>query len=127
MRAQRLGRNLRLLCVFRGLQMTMLPIAIVPLYWRDDLGLSMTEIFLIHALFGLFAACLEFPGGYLADRMGYRASLCLATACSALGWIVLGFADGVGVILMGELLLACSLSRSPRAPTPRSSTSLCSS
>ncbi|MBW2233130.1 MAG: MFS transporter [Deltaproteobacteria bacterium] len=112
MRPRRLERNLRLLCGFRALQMMMLPIAIVPLYWRDDLGLSMTEIFLIHALFGLFAAILEFPGGYLADRIGYRAALRVATGCSAIGWIVLGSADGIVVILLGELLLACSLSLS---------------
>jgi MFS family permease len=72
----------------------------------------MTGIFLVHALFGLFAACLEFPGGYLADRIGYRASLWIATLCSAFGWVVLGTADGFGVILVGEFLLACSLSLS---------------
>jgi len=109
-RSRRLQRNLPLLCVYRGLQMTMFPIAIVPLYWRDELGLGMSEIFLVQAIFGLFAACLEFPGGYLADRIGYRPALLLATLCSALGWVTLGLADSMPVLLLGELLLAMSLS-----------------
>lgn len=107
---RRLVRNLRLLAAFRALQMAMFPIAIVPLYWRDELGFSVAEIFLIHALFGLFTACLEFPGGYLADRIGYRTAMGVASLCSLLGWLVLGGAGGFGAVLVGEFLLACSLS-----------------
>ena len=55
-RSHRLEGNLRLLCGFRILQMTMLPVAIAPLYWRDELGLDMADIFAIHAIFGLFVA-----------------------------------------------------------------------
>jgi MFS family permease len=109
-RSRRLQRNLPLLSAYRGLQMTMFPIAIVPLYWRDELDLGMSEIFLVQAIFGLFAACLEFPGGYLADRIGYRPALLLATLCSALGWVTLGLADSMAVLLLGELMLAMSLS-----------------
>jgi MFS family permease len=106
----RLERNVRLLMAFRALQMAMFPIAIVPLYWRDDLGFSVAEIFTIHALFGLFAACFEFPGGYLADRIGYRRAMGVASMFSLTGWLVLGAASGFGVVLVGELLLAVSLS-----------------
>jgi len=90
--------------------MAMFPVAIVPLYWRDDLHFSMTDIFVIHAVFGLFAALFEFPGGYIADRLGYRRSMLIATACSAGAWIVLGAAESMGVVLAGEFFLAISLS-----------------
>ncbi len=106
----RLARNLRLLAAFRALQMAMFPIAIVPLYWRDELGFTVAEIFLVHALFGLFTACLEFPGGYLADRIGYRTAMGVASGCSLLGWLALGSASGFTSVLAGEFLLACSLS-----------------
>jgi len=109
-RARRLARNLRLLIAFRALQMAMFPIAIVPLYWRDELGLSVAEIFLVHALFGLFAACLEFPGGYVSDRIGYRRAMAAAVVFSLCGWTVLGFAPGFAAVVAGELLLAVSLS-----------------
>ncbi|MCS5637112.1 MAG: MFS transporter, partial [Myxococcota bacterium] len=105
----RLALNLRLLCAFRAFQMALLPIAIVPLYWRDDLGLTMAEIFSLQALFGLFVACLEFPGGFVADRMGYRSALGLATVFSVVGWIAMGNADGFWTVLAAELLFAFSL------------------
>ncbi len=107
-----LARNLKLLCAFRAIQCMLIPIAIVPLYWRDDLGLTMAEIFTIQAIFGLFMVCLEFPAGYLADRIGYRSALGWATACSAVGWVVLGSAGDFWTILFGEFLLACSLALS---------------
>jgi len=107
-----LARNLRLLCVFRAVQMGMLPIAIVPLYWRDELGLNMTEIFVLQALFGLFVACFEFPGGFIADRIGYRSALGWATGFSAMGWIVLGGAESFASALAGEAFLAVSLALS---------------
>jgi len=109
-RARRLARNLRLLTAFRGLQMTMFPVAIVPLYWRDELGFSVAEIFLVHALFGLFAACLEFPGGYLADRIGYKRAMGAATGFSLCGWLVLGSASTFGMVVFGEIFLATSMS-----------------
>ncbi len=108
-RIRRLEHNLWLLCGFRVLQMTMLPVAIAPLYWRDQLGLDMVDIFAVHAIFGLFAACLEFPGGYIADRIGYRASMRIATVASMIGWIALGLATGFWTVLAGEFLLAISL------------------
>jgi MFS family permease len=107
-----LALNLRLLCGFRAIQMAMIPIAIVPLYWREDLGFSMAEIFSLQALFGLFAASFEFPGGYLADRIGYRSALGLSTVFSAAGWVTLGLSVDFGSTLLGELLLAISLALS---------------
>lgn len=109
-RTRRLERNLRLLSVFRLLQMAMFPIAITPLYWRDELGFAMADVFLVQALFGLFAAVLEFPGGYVADRIGYRTAMGVATLCSMSGWVVLGLADGFYGVVFGDLLLAFSLS-----------------
>ena len=73
---------------------------------------AMVAIFSLQALFGLFVACFEFPGGFIADRIGYRAALGWATGFSALGWIVLGAADGFGSALLGEGLLAVSLALS---------------
>jgi len=111
-RRERLEANLRLLAAFRALQMTLFPVAIVTLFWRDELGLSMAEILLLQALFGLFTAILEFPGGYVSDRLGYRRALAGAVACSLLGWLLQGLAVGFWSVLVAELALAFSLSLS---------------
>ena len=109
-RRHRLARNLALLSGFRMLQMAMFPVSIVTLYWRDELGFSMADTFAVQAIFGLFAAALELPGGYVADRIGYRVSLLLAVAFSLGGWIGLAQAQGFAQVVAAEALLAASLS-----------------
>ncbi len=111
-RIRGLARNLPLLSAFRALQMALLPVAIVPLFWRDELDFGMVEIFGLQALFGFFTACLEFPAGYLADRIGYRRALAIGTFSSIIGWLVLGSANGFAMAAWGELFLAVSLSLS---------------
>ena len=66
-----LRRNLTLLCVYHALMMSLFPMAIITLYQQHELGLSMTEIMLLQAIFGVALAVFEFPSGYAADRLGY--------------------------------------------------------
>jgi MFS family permease len=109
-RQVRLARNLWLLAAFRMLQMSLFAVSIVTLYWRDALGFSMADIFTVQALFGLFTAVLEMPGGYVADRIGYRTSLLIATAFSLVGWIAMALAASFLAVVGAQVLMACSLS-----------------
>ena len=108
-RRRALERNLRLLCVFRGIQMSLFPVAIIALFIRDSLGLTMFEVFVLQGAFSVFTAVLEFPGGVVADRIGYRRSLVLASIVAVLGWALYSAASNVATILVCELLLAASL------------------
>ncbi len=54
--------------------MSLFPMPVLTLFQQDHLGLSMVEIMIVQALFGLSLALFEFPSGYLADRIGYRLS-----------------------------------------------------
>jgi len=108
-RERRLRRNLPLLCGFRALQMTLFPVAVITLFMTAHLGLTLTDVFILQALFSLFTALLEFPGGYVADRIGYRRSMLLACGASMAGWCVYSFAASFEVIVVAELLLATSL------------------
>lgn len=109
LRRARLRRNLPLLCVFRAIQMSLFPVAIITLYLTDHLGLSMTDVFVLQALFSLFTAVLEFPGGYVADRIGYRQSMLIACGLSIVGWSIYTVADDFALIVVAELFLAGSL------------------
>ena len=75
-----LRRNPALLCVYRGLQMALFPMAVITLFMKHEVGLSMGEIMLLQAIFGLVTAVFEFPSGYLADRIGYRRTLVASSA-----------------------------------------------
>jgi len=75
---QTFKRNILLLNIFASLKMALLPMAIITLFWKDQIGLSLSEILLLQALFSLATLIMEFPSGYLSDRLGYRFALNLA-------------------------------------------------
>ncbi len=105
-----LHRNPPLLCVFHALQMSLFPMAILTVFYRDDLGMSMTEIMLVQGGFGLAMALFEFPSGYLADRVGYRHTLLIAAVMNAIGYSIYARADGIGGVIAGEMVLGLGLS-----------------
>jgi MFS family permease len=109
-RARRLDRNPVLLCVHQALMMALFPMAVLTVFQRDHLGLDMAQIMTVQAAFGLALVVLEFPSGYLADRIGYRATMILASVSAVLGWTVYSFAQGLAGVIGAELMLGASLS-----------------
>ncbi len=105
-----LKRNPGLLCVFHALQMSLFPMAILTVFYRQDLGMSMTEIMLVQGGFGLAMVLFEFPSGYLADRIGYRRTLVIAAILNAIGWSIYARADGIGGVVLGEIVLGIGIS-----------------
>ncbi|MDX2051686.1 MAG: MFS transporter [Polyangiaceae bacterium] len=101
---QKLERNLALLCVFQALLAALFPVAIMPLFWSRELGMNWTTIMSVQAFFSLVAAVCEVPSGYLADRLGYRRSLLLASLIITLGWAIYAAASGLGTLLLAEAL-----------------------
>ena len=105
-----ISRNPALLCAFSAIQMSLFPMAIITIFWMHDIGLSMTEIFLLQAIFAGTTGLLEFPSGVVADRIGYRRSLVLASAFTLIGWTVYLFSPGFWTIAAAEVLLGIGLS-----------------
>ncbi len=104
-----LKRNPGLLCVFHALQMSLFPMAILTVFYRQNLGMSMTEIMLVQGGFGLAMALFEFPSGYLADRIGYRRTLVIAAFLNAIGWTLYARADGILGVILGEVVLGIGI------------------
>ncbi|MDW7758962.1 MAG: hypothetical protein SCH72_14850, partial [Desulfuromonadales bacterium] len=74
-----LTANIRKLYAFSFLKMALFPMAIITLFWKDHIGLSLSEILLLQAIFSLATLLMEYPSGYLSDRLGYRLTLSLAS------------------------------------------------
>ena len=55
--------------------MALFPMAIITLYWKDQLGLSLTEIMVLQGIFSIATLLMEYPSGVLGDRLGYRWTL----------------------------------------------------
>ena len=81
-----LAKNPKLLCAFHGLQMSLFPMAIITVFFKQDIGMSMGQIMLLQGAFGLAMVLFEFPSGYLADRMGRRKTLVLAPGSGKVGF-----------------------------------------
>jgi len=88
--------------------MALLPMAIITLFWKDQIGLSLTDIMLLQGMFSLSTLLWEYPSGLLSDRFGYRWSLQLASLFGILGWGWYCFADSFIQLLGAEALLGLS-------------------
>lgn len=105
-----LRRNLGLLCAFHGLQMSLFPMAVITLFWKFEIGMSLTEIMLLQGFFGFILALFEFPSGYLADRIGYRRSLVVASGFFVLAWTTYVFATSIPHAILAELAMGVGMS-----------------
>jgi MFS family permease len=82
--------------------------AIITLFWKDQIGLSLTEILLLQALFSLATLLMEFPSGYLSDKLGYRFALNLACLFGITGWTTYTLASSFSGVLVAEIQLGIS-------------------
>jgi len=102
--------NIRKLYLFAFLQMMLFPMAIITLFWKEQIGLSLSQILLLQSIFSIATVLLEYPSGYISDRLGYRMALSLASLLGILGWGMYTLADSFGDVLLAEILLGISLS-----------------
>ncbi|SNB47384.1 MFS transporter [Geobacter sp. DSM 9736] len=104
-----LSRNTRKLYAFSFLQMTLFPMAIITLFWKDQIGLSLTQILLLQSILSIVMVVMEYPTGYVSDRVGYRVTLNIASVMGMAGWGMYSFADSFTGVLIAEILLGISL------------------
>ena len=102
--------NVKKLYAFSFLRMTLFPMAIVTLFWKDRIGLSLTNILLLQGIFSITMVVAEYPSGHASDRIGYRAALNFAALLGIIGWGIYAWADSFGQVLIAEILLGISIS-----------------
>ncbi len=88
--------------------MALFPMAIITLFWKDQIGLSLADILLLQAIFSLATLLMEFPSGYLSDRLGYRFALNLACLFGISGWTTYTLAGSFVGVLAAEIQLGIS-------------------
>ncbi|MDD2734076.1 MAG: MFS transporter [Desulfuromonadaceae bacterium] len=101
--------NIRKLYAFSFLQMTLFPMAIITLFWKDHIGLSLTQILLLQGILSISMVVMEYPSGYISDRIGYRVSLTLASLLGLIGWGIYTVATSFTHVMAAEILLGTSL------------------
>lgn len=71
--------------------------------------MSLADVMLLQAIFGATAVVLEFPSGYVADRLGHRRSLLVGAAFWSAGWTAYAIGDTFGGMVLAEMLLGTGL------------------
>ena len=97
--------NPRLLVALSALHFTLFPIPIVTLFWTDQIGMSLADVMVLQAIYGLAVVFCEFPSGYLADRIGYRTSVLVGGTLWAAGWLAYAWAGSFGTVVVAEIIL----------------------
>ena len=93
----------------RAMVMSLFPVAIISLFWQYHLKMTMTDIMILQASFSVTVSLLEFPGGYIGDRIGYKNSLLVGASISALGWFIYCLATTFIHALIAELILGLGI------------------
>lgn len=94
--------------IFAALKMMLFPMAVITLFWKDRIGLSLTDIMTVQVLFSATSVLMEYPSGYVSDRLGYRFSLVLACGLGVIGWGAYLVATSFWGVLLAEVVLGVS-------------------
>ncbi len=105
-----LQSNIAKLYLFSFLKMSLFPMAIITLFWKDQIGLSLTQILLLQGIYSVAMVIMEYPSGYLSDRIGYRTALSLASVLGTIGWGLYTVAGTFTQVLVAEITLGVSFS-----------------
>ena len=102
-------RNPSLLVALAGFRFALFPIPVITLFFMDQIGMSLTEVMVLQAIFGLAVVVFEFPSGYLADRVGYRTSLLIGAALGIAGWGLYAGATTFAAVALSEVILGAAV------------------
>lgn len=105
----KLQKNIKLIYWIDFGWMMILPLAVIVPYFQSK-GLSMQEVFEVQAVFSGAVLLLELPSGYIADLLGRKKTIILATLFHALTFSVFPLARGYWDIVIIEIFMALGVS-----------------
>lgn len=77
------------------------------LYFNELVGVS--EVLLLESVYYFSVVVLEVPSGYFSDLFGRRKTLLIAAACLTASFLAFFQAEGIELLLIGQVLLASGL------------------
>jgi|TARA_B110000971_G_scaffold144264_1_gene147402 MFS family permease len=98
------GSNIWKLYVIKASKWMTLFMPIIWLFYEEN-GLTITDLFLIQAIYSVTIATLEIPSGYVADVFGRKNSMVTGTFFGFLGILIYSLSFGFGGFLLAALCL----------------------
>ncbi|MEO5667785.1 MAG: MFS transporter [Bdellovibrionota bacterium] len=102
-----LPRNIRLLLGYSFFSMFLVIIPVIVPYYLS-LGLTMSQVFQVQAVFAFSVAVLEVPTGYLSDIWSRRKTLLVGALLLGIGFSVLPFCRNFSHLVVFEIVVACA-------------------
>jgi predicted MFS family arabinose efflux permease len=102
-------RNPALLTAAHALRAALFSIPVITIFWQEQIGMSLADIMMLQSIFAATIVGLEFPSGYIADRLGYRMSLCFGAAFWVVGWTLYALGTSFGMMVAAEIALGVGL------------------
>ncbi len=101
--------NIRKLYVLNALHGAIFFIPIIIPFLREN-GISLTQAFLLEAIFSIEVVLLEIPTGYISDRWNRKHTIVAAFAFSTVGWLMFAIGTSFVLFLAGEILMGIGAS-----------------
>jgi len=105
----RLRANIWKLYILSALHGALFIIPVIIPFLREN-GISLTQAFLLEAIFSIEVVILEIPTGYLSDRWHRKSVIVAASAFSAMGLFCFAIGTAFAYFLAGELLMGIGAS-----------------
>lgn len=103
------SRNPALLTTAHALRAALFSIPVITIFWQEQIGMSLADIMMLQSIFAATIVTIEFPSGYVADRLGYRLSLCFGAAFWVAGWSLYALGTSFGMMVVAEIALGVGL------------------
>ena len=105
---QQLDINIRLYPWYSASSSLLFWFPVFFLYFSSKVTLD--QVLLLEAVYYICVVILEVPSGYLSDWLGRRVTLIVSSVCALLCYVMFTMADGLGLLLLAQALLAAHIS-----------------
>ncbi|MFT4303525.1 MAG: MFS transporter [Candidatus Woesearchaeota archaeon] len=101
--------NIWKLYVIQALRYFLIIMPTIVLFFQEN-GLSMSQIFLLQAIFSISIVIFEIPSGYFSDVLGRKKTIVIGCTLGFIGLVIYSFSYGFFGFLAAELLLGLGAS-----------------
>lgn len=116
MNKEKLEANIQKIYIYKFFRMFLVLMPVIVPFFQSK-GLSMKDVYILQAVFAVTVFITEVPSGYLADLLGRKKTLLVASGLTALGFLLFPFSSGMFLLCAAETVLGVAVSLSSGTDT----------